>query len=639
MDAKRLAPRIRQSGLTRLSFAPKFASIAMLAATALLCAILPLSAGPQISESLDFKTYREHIEPIFLKQRASGVRCYDCHSALATRFKLEPLLIGNSNWTEGQSRQNFQVVSSLVTAGSPLNSRLLLHPLAPEAGGDPTHTGGKFWISQQDPEWQMLAAWVRGTGDRSAKQTAPLSTAPLSSESLDYDFFKSRVQPNFLTEHPGHSRCYACHELPGRIFHLQPLSVGRTDWTEEQSRANYLSAAQQVVPGDPYSSRLLIHPLAPEAGGDAFHSGGRQFASQNDPAWIVMADWVRGARLSSPPQDSLAGKVLIYVTNSAGGSIHMVDSSSNRVTQVITGIELPHGIGFSADGSRIFVSDEAESVLDVIDRKAGQIIYKVPLSGRPNNITVTSDGSRVLVGIRAEPGRVDVIDIATLRRTKSIDVDGSVHNIYVTPDGKYAIAGSIENKAVTVIDLSAERAIWEVKFDQGVRPMAIETNPNGSTSRIFVQLSNVNGFAVVDFTKRMEIRRIKLPDQPGGFGIVEGRTGTPSHGIGIAPDGRSLWVNSTAANAVFKYLLPQLQLAGSVPLPLVHPLGRPASGAVPEWITFTPDSRFLYISNSGADSVSVVDTAAMKLITEIPVGEVPKRLNALTLEPSGVPAK
>jgi YVTN family beta-propeller protein len=161
--------------------------------------------------------------------------------------------------------------------------------------------------------------------------------------------------------------------------------------------------------------------------------------------------------------------------------------------------------------------------------------------------------------------------------------------------------------------------------------MTFETNSDGSTSRIFVQLSGFNGFAVVDFAKRAEVARIKLPDQPGGFGIAEGRTATPSHGIGVSPDGRSLWINSTFANAVFKYSLPELKLLGYAALPEVHPLGHSPAGSVPEWITFTPDSRIVYVSNSGAGSVSVIDTDTLKQIAVISVGEVPKRINTLVL--------
>ena len=139
------------------------------------------------------------------------------------------------------------------------------------------------------------------------------------------------------------------------------------------------------------------------------------------------------------------------------------------------------------------------------------------------------------------------------------------------------------------------------------------------------------GFAVVDFARRAEVARIKFPDKSPGFGIAEGREGTPSHGIGVSPDGKSLWVNSTFANSVFAYSLPELRLIGSVELPEVHPLGRAPSGAVPEWITFTPDSKVVYVSNSGAKSVTAIDISTLKIVALIPVGEVPKRLNTLVL--------
>src|SRR5437588_530783 len=592
--------------------------------------IMPgVASSPQVQAPLDFATYRTHIEPIFLKKRENGLRCYDCHSTLATRLKLASLLPGNPAWTEEQSRLNFQAVSQLVAPGHPAKSRLLLHPLAVEAGGDPTHTGGKFWASRNDPEWQTLAAWVRGNGKRQpSPQPKP---QPQSRDTLDFQFFKTKVEPVFLKDRPGHARCYGCHNLSNRVFRLEMLPTGESTWTEEQSRSNFENALRQVVPGDPYSSPLLLHPLAPEAGGDAFHSGGRQFASQSDSDWLAMADWVRGARSGTAFHDTPSSGARIYVTNSAGNTIDVIDAGTNKVVQVIRGIELPHGVNFSPDGARVYVSNESESILDVVDRKTCEILRKISLTGRPNNIAVTKDGGRVLVGIRSGPGAVDVIDTTSFQRVKSISVDGSVHNIYVTPDGQYAVSGSIENKAAAVIDLQTEQVLGEVKFDRGVRPMSFERNLDGSTARMFVQLSGFNGFAVVDFAKRAEIARITLPDQPGGFGLAEGRMDTPSHGIGVTPDGKFLWVNSTLANAVFKYSLPELSLLGYVALPEVYPLGRSPTGSVPEWITFTPDSAVVYISNSGAASVSVIDARTMKRIAEIPVGEVPKRISTLTL--------
>jgi hypothetical protein len=116
---------------------------------------------------------------------------------------------------------------------------------------------------------------------------------------LDYEYFKSRIEPIFLTKRPDHARCYVCHVESNNAFHLEKLSAGEHGWTEEQSRRNYEMTSILVNPGDPDTSRLLLHPLAPEGGGDVFHSGGRQFASKRDPAWRALAAWVNGATLAS----------------------------------------------------------------------------------------------------------------------------------------------------------------------------------------------------------------------------------------------------------------------------------------------------------------------------------------------------
>src|SRR5215475_8023819 len=460
---------------------------------------------------------------------------------------------------------------------------------------------------------------------------ATATSASAKVDELDFEFFKTKVEPIFLKERPGHAPCYGCHVLETREFHLEPLSPGSKKWTDEQSRKNFENVLTQVTVGDPAASRLLKHPLAPEAGGDAFHFGGRQFESQNDSDWQMIAAWVRDSSEQIPYASPPDATVLVYVTNSASDSIDVIDTRSNQVVRVIHGIALPHGIAFSPDGTRLYISNESESVLDIVDRKSGDILDKVPLSGRPNNIAITKDGTRVLVGIRTDAGVVDVIDTASCKLTKSIPVNGSVHNVFVTSDGKYAVSGSIESKAATVIDLQTEKVAWGIKFDRPVRPMAFETGADGATLRIFVQLSGFNGFAVVDFMKHEEVARVQLPDEPAGFGIDEGRRGTPSHGIGIAPDGKSLWVNSTIANAVFKYSLPDLQVMGYAKLPEVHGSGRAPTGSVPEWITFTPDSKFIYISDSGARLVSVIDTTTLKEVARVPVGEVPKRIGTLVL--------
>src|SRR5579872_2754310 len=98
---------------------------------------------------------------------------------------------------------------------------------------------------------------------------APAANATSASQpSLDYEFFKTRVEPIFLKKRwPDHARCYVCHEVShhsGGPFSLVALSPGSSFWTEEQSRRNFETVSKLVVPGAPLSSMMLLMPLAPE---------------------------------------------------------------------------------------------------------------------------------------------------------------------------------------------------------------------------------------------------------------------------------------------------------------------------------------------------------------------------------------
>jgi hypothetical protein len=123
---------------------------------------------------------------------------------------------------------------------------------------------------------------------------ANLSVVASKTPTLDYEFFKTKVEPVFLKKREGHTRCYVCHEESNNAFRLEKLPAGATFWTEEQSRKNFDTVSALVAPGDTANSLLLLQPLAPEAGGVTFHSGGRQFSSRNDPDWKTLAQWVAG---------------------------------------------------------------------------------------------------------------------------------------------------------------------------------------------------------------------------------------------------------------------------------------------------------------------------------------------------------
>jgi len=307
-----------------------------------------------------------------------------------------------------------------------------------------------------------------------------------------------------------------------------------------------------------------------------------------------------------------ASSVRIIQTNSAGDSVDIIDPATDKVVGEVAGIEVNHGAAAAPDGSRYYISNEAESTLDVVDAKSLKVTRNIPLSGHPNNIAISKDGRRVYVAIVQAPGAVDVIDTGSMEKVKTLPLKGGVHNTYVTADDQYVVAGSVVGKILTVIDRKTEQKVWELPFDNGVRPIAFEQNADGSTSRLFIQLSNVHGFAVLDFAARKEVARVNLPAGPEGK--KPDIDATPSHGIGVSPDGKTLWVNSSLNNKVYVYSLPDLKLMGGVDV-----------GRTPDWLTFTPDSRKVYVSNAGANSVSAIDMKTMKEVARIKVGQVPKR--------------
>ena len=138
-----------------------------------------------------------------------------------------------------------------------------------------------------------LACWAARPTTTFLAQDSP------AAGQLDFQAYRMKVEPIFLKKRGEHARCYSCHSHNESLFHLQTLAPGQTTFTEEQSRKNFESVMELLTPGDPSRSRILLHPLAPEAGGEAFHSGGRQFETKDDPDWKTIADWIRAGKSGS----------------------------------------------------------------------------------------------------------------------------------------------------------------------------------------------------------------------------------------------------------------------------------------------------------------------------------------------------
>ena len=266
-------------------------------------------------------------------------------------------------------------------------------------------------------------------------------------------------------------------------------------------------------------------------------------------------------------------KLRLVQTNFAGDAVSIIDPATNKVVGQIPGIEMAHGINVAKDNSQIYVAQESTASVLVVDGKTLQVTKRIPLSGSPNLIQLTPDGKKMYVSInlrwdvvsnfpalQAEPsGGVDVIDTASLTKTKTISIPGGIHDMYLTPDGKYVVAGANRNEVPLckcgvsaptnlgyVIDTRTDETAWTFSMSPAASPMAISKRPDGSTDKIYAQ-GEGNGFRVVDFDTHVVTSSVKLPDiapalqNPGGGG---------SHGIGITSDQKTLLVNSRLNGAV-----------------------------------------------------------------------------------------
>jgi YVTN family beta-propeller protein len=153
-----------------------------------------------------------------------------------------------------------------------------------------------------------------------------------------------------------------------------------------------------------------------------------------------------------------------------------------------------------------------------------------------------------------------------------------------------------------------------VKLSAGIRPMAFDTNADGSTKHIYAQLSDFHGFVVVDFTAHKEIARVEHPPVQAAHPHYDGLQGAPAHGLAVTPNGRQLWSTSKVYGYAYVYSLPDLK-----------EVGRVFVGQHPEWITFTPDGKYAYIGAAGNNQTFAIDALTLKEVARIPVGQVPKR--------------
>jgi YVTN family beta-propeller protein len=312
--------------------------------------------------------------------------------------------------------------------------------------------------------------------------------------------------------------------------------------------------------------------------------------------------------LGAPPE---AARRKLYVANTSGDTLSVIDLETRKVAREIACGKHPHGLALSPDSRRLYCTVESERTLKVVDTSTDEILAKVACSGEPNQLAVTPDGKWAYVAIR-DAGGADVIDLQAAKVARTLPVGRYPHNCYCPPGGHHVYVTSIGDHLVDQFDFGADHKLVEtIRFDGAVRPLCVTRDEK----RLFVALEGLHGFGWADLATGKQVGRVEEPLPPAEKRSKFAYMNT--HGLELRPGDRELWVTSFIGNGLLVY-----DITGEKP----KRLAMVAVGDAPNWLTFSPDGKTAYSANAGSNSITIVDCEGRKALDEIKVGPVPKRL-------------
>ena len=302
----------------------------------------------------------------------------------------------------------------------------------------------------------------------------------------------------------------------------------------------------------------------------------------------------------------------LYVANSRGDDVTVVDLGTRKVVDHIKVGNHVHGLAIQADGRRLFATVETEHTLKFIDTASDKVTASVQLTGKPNECAVTPDGKYVVVPIR-DGNSVDIVDVTQQKVVKILPIHVP-HNAFDAGSNRYIFVSSMDDHEIDVIDLA--KMEYSAHIPVGGRPRPYVVVPD--EQKMYVAVSYLHGFEVVDIPSQRVVQRVEIPAQNPHATLGPFETpDTFTHGLAVSPDGREVWVTSELDNAMYVYDLNAKKVTARVP-----------TGIGPNWVTFSPDGKYVCVSNAGSDDVSIIDVRTRREVARIKTGSQPKRLLA-----------
>ena len=209
----------------------------------------------------------------------------------------------------------------------------------------------------------------------------------------------------------------------------------------------------------------------------------------------------------------------------------------------------------------------------------------------------------------ARPGTVSVIDTRTNDLVGSpIAVGRQPIGVAVTPDGSKVYVANADSDTVSVI-ATATNAVIGLPIAVGDRPSGVAVTPDGSTVYVTNDLSDtVSVIATATDTT--------VDTDPAQAGVNPITVGSRPSGVAVTPNGRRVYVTNSGANTVAVIDAATNALVDTDPDAAgVNPI---QVGIDPNGVAVTPDGQRVYVANAGSDTVSVIATATNSLVDTDP---------------------
>jgi YVTN family beta-propeller protein len=305
---------------------------------------------------------------------------------------------------------------------------------------------------------------------------------------------------------------------------------------------------------------------------------------------------------------------ILYVDNSTGDSISVINVLTKKNIATIPVGDRPHAVCLQEDGRKVYTTTEVDYTLKAIDTATNTVVGTVVLPADPNECAVTKDGHYVVVPLRGN-NTVVIIDSKTSQIVKTLPIKGP-HNCVAPMGGSndYIYCEEQRGFDIAKIDMKTMEIADRIKVNGEARPFLV--TPDQKT--MYVALSALSGFATVDIATDM-ITEVVLPPTHGNPCTIEPGN-TPTHGIALTPDLKKLWITDIPGSGVYVYDLATKKLSEKINV-----------GKCPNWFAITSDGKYVSVTNSESDSVSIIDAKTQKVLSEIPVGKGPKRIDVVNV--------